>query len=365
MFSIEKNGSTWIFIVLSILLSFRPLSISLFSSVQPLDYTSLAEQAGFVKIACLKPPRLADGYLSSHLDNWLRSNAGALSYIDSKRDILVAPFTQRPWAKSLIIASFLPERDDSPLFQLPPAHDGRPFAEIAPYALDKDYHVTGREKLKRLEELLFQQFGPAQTELGVDSEPVLEKPLAQIAGIGSRALNSLIYDDCHACSINLAILFTAHDLPPRLLDAPKECPHCGKCLQSCPTKAFGGAEGFQVRRCRAWLSSEYRKPLSWEEQILLGPTLYGCGKCTSSCPKTNYAKTLAVDAEDFLRMPSAAVTRLIKGTALDHTGTTVLKRNAAAAIGQQLPPDIRQARKQELLALCASPTVIQTIDIWP
>lgn len=345
-----------------------PLLLSqhrLFQSVQPLDYPSLAEQAGFIKIACLKPPRLADGSLSKHLDEWLQSNAGALSYIDSKRDILIEPFAQRPWAKSLVIASFLPERDDSPLFQLPSAHDGRPFAEIAPYALDKDYHETGRKKLKRLEELLLQQFGPAQTELGVDSEPVLEKPLAQIAGIGSRAMNSLIYDDRHACGVNLAILFTAHDLPPRLLDAPAECPHCGACLKACPTKAFGSAEGFQVRRCRAWLSGEYRKPLTWEQQILLGPTLYGCGKCTSSCPKTNYVKPLAVDAEEFLRMPSAAITRLIKGTALDHTGTTVLKRNAAAAIGQQLPPDIRDTRKQELLALCASPTVQQTIEAWP
>ena len=364
-FPLKKNGSTWIFIALSALSTVLQFKHRLFQSVQQPDYSSLAEQAGFVKIACLKPPRLADGSLSKHLDKWLRSNAGALNYIDSKRDILVEPFAQRPWAKSLVIASFLPERDDSPLLQLQPPHDGRPFAEIAPYALDKDYHETGRKKLKRLEELLLQQFGPAQTELGVDSEPVLEKPLAQIAGIGSRALNSLIYDDRYACGVNLAILFTAHDLPPRLLDAPAECPHCGACLKACPTKAFGSAEGFQVRRCRAWLSGEYRKPLTWEQQILLGPTLYGCGKCTSSCPKTNYVKPLAVDAEEFLRMPSAAVTRLIKGTALDHTGTTVLKRNAAAAIGQQLPPDIRDARKQELLALCASPTVRQTIEAWP
>ena len=364
MFSAEKNGSAWLFIDLFVLLSVQPFQHRSPQSVQAPDYILLAEQAGFVKIACLKPLRLADGYLSSHLDNWLKSNAGALSYIDSKRDILVAPFAQRPWAKSLIIASFLPERDNSPLLQLPRAHDGRPFAEIAPYALDRDYHETGREKLQRLEELLIEQFGPAQTESGVDSEPVLEKPLAQMAGIGSRALNSLIYDDCHACGINLAILFTEHDLPPRLLDAPPECPHCGKCLQACPTKAFGGAEGFQVRRCRAWLSGEYRKPLTWEEQIRLGPTLYGCGKCTSSCPKTDYVEPLMVDAEDFLRLPSAMITRIIQKTALAHTGTTVLKRNAAAAIGQQLPPEIRNARKQELLALCASPTVRQTIEAW-
>ena len=71
-----------------------------------------------------------------------------------------------------------------------------------------------------------------------------------------------------------------------------------------------------------------------------------------------------VDAEDFLRLPSAMITRIIQKTALAHTGTTVLKRNAAAAIGQQLPPEIRNARKQELLALCASPTVRQTIEAW-
>ena len=204
-FPLKKNGSTWIFIALSALSTVLQFKHRLFRSVQQPDYPSLAEQAGFVKIACLKPPRLADGSLSKHLDEWLRSNAGALNYIDSKRDILVEPFAQRPWAKSLVIASFLPERDDSPLLQLPSAHDGRPFAEIAPYALDKDYHETGRKKLKRLEELLLQQFGPGQTELGVDSEPVLEKPLAQIAGIGSRALNSLIYDDRHACGVNLAM----------------------------------------------------------------------------------------------------------------------------------------------------------------
>ena len=88
-------------------------------------------------------------------------------------------------------------------------------------------------------------------------------------------------------------------------------------------------------------------------------------KCTSTCPKTDCLKPLVIDAEDFLRLPSAMVTRIIQKTALAHTGTTVLKRNAAAAIGQQLPQSIRNARKQELLALCASPTVRQTIEDWP
>lgn len=333
--------------------------------MQPPDYTKLAAQAGFLKIACLKPTLLDDNHLSSHLDRWLQTNAGALAYIDSKHDILIKPFAQRPWARSLLIASFLPEREESPLMQLPHAHDNRPYAEIAPYALDKNYHETGQAKLKQLEKLLLQQFGVARTEFGVDSEPVLEKPLAQLAGLGSRALNSLIYDDRHACGIHLAILFTAHDLPAHLLEAPMECPRCGKCLEACPTKAFDGADRFQVRRCRAWLSCEHRGSLTWEDQVLLGPTLYGCGRCTSSCPKTNYVKPLAIDAEDFLRLASASITRIIKGTALEHTGTTVLKRNAAAAIGQQLPANIRQARKQELLALCASPAVQQTIDAWP
>ena len=333
--------------------------------VPTIDYTILAAQAGLLKIACLKPPLLDDDHLSRHLDNWLRTNAGALNYIDSKHDLLVKPFEQRPWAKSLLVASFLPERHVSPLLQLPHAHDDRPFAEIAPYALNRNYHETGHEKLRKLAELLQSQFGPAQTELGVDSEPVLEKPIAHLAGIGSRALNSLIYDADHGCGIHLATLFTSHDLPRHLYDVQAECPHCGKCLDACPTKAFDLHDGFHVRRCRAWLTCEHRGPLSWNEQVLTGPTLYGCGKCTASCPKADCGEAFRVDAEDFLRLPSAAVTRIIKGTALEHTGTTVLKRNAAAAIGQQLPPDIRHARKQELLELCASPAVRQTIEVWP
>lgn len=365
-----KNGFSWIFNVISLPFAGYTLNYNIvftisILSVQPPDYTTLAAQAGFIKIACLKPPHLDDNHLSSHLDQWLQTNAGALNYIDSKHDILVKPFVQRPWARSLLIASFLPERDESPLLQLPHAHNGRPYAEIAPYALNQNYHETGQTKLKQLEKILLQQFGPARTELGVDSEPVLEKPLAQLAGIGSRAFNSLIYDDRHACGINLAILFTAHDLPAHLLDAPLECPRCGRCLEACPTKAFGGVDGFHVRRCRAWLSCEHRGPLTWEEQVLLGATLYGCGRCTNACPHTDYVQPLAVDAEEFLRLPSALITRIIKGTALEHTGTTVLKRNAAAAIGQQLPSDNRQAIKQELLALCASPAVRLTIEAWP
>lgn len=335
------------------------------TAVTTFDYTALAAQSGFLKIACIKPPSLDDGQLASQLDNWLRTNAGTLSYIDSRHDILVRPFEQRPWANSLIVASFLPEERHSPLQSLPLAHDNRPFVEIAPYALNRDYHETGMEKLQALSEILQKQLGTARMELGVDSEPVLEKPLAQIAGLGSHAMNSLIYDNQHACGIHLAILFTSLDLPEHLLHTSPDCPRCGNCLAACPTKAFNLQDGFHVRRCRAWLSGEHRGPLTWDEQVLLGPTLFGCGKCTSACPKTDYAHPLAIDAEDFLRLPSAAVTRIIKGTALEHTGTTVLKRNAVAAIGQQLPLEMRNARRHELLELCASPAIRQTIEAWP
>ena len=119
-------------------------------TVTTFDYTALAVQSGFLKIDCIKPPSLDDGQLASQLDNWLRTNAGTLSYIDSRHDILVKPFEQRPWAKSLLVASFLPERQPSPLQSLPLAHDNRPFAEIAPYALNRDYHETGKEKLQAL-----------------------------------------------------------------------------------------------------------------------------------------------------------------------------------------------------------------------
>ena len=365
------------------------------------QWRRLTQEAGCLDLACLTPDLLRTGQLDDLLSAWQnRGNAGALDYIDSRRDILAEPFASRPWARAALVLSFAPRPDpDSPIRRLPPARPGLPAALIAPYALNEDYHVTGARILERLTQRLTEfaiDAEPPQFEPCTDSRPVMEKQLALLAGLGTQGLNSLIRNDSHGCRLHLAVLFTSLPLAPRLLPGHTPavpCQDCRRCLTQCPTGAFAPGR-FQVRRCRAWLASEYRRPLSREQRLLLGDTLFGCGRCTLSCPDASSphppsstsgaaqpscpaappsASTVppsslqevqpyAADAWLLATMPSGELTRLIRGSILQRTGATLLKRNAVAAIANQTPPDRWPEARARLLAATSSPTVIDTLN---
>lgn len=337
------------------------------------SWRRLVRETGCLELGCLTPELLCPGQLDNLLSAWQsRGNAGALDYIDARRDILAAPFASRPWARAALLISFAPRPDpDSPIRRLPPARPGFPAALVAPYALNEDYHVTGARILERLSQRLTELApggAPPQFEPCTDSRPVMEKQLALLAGLGSQGLNSLIRNDTHGCRLHLAVLFTSLPLKPRLLSGHTPavaCQDCRRCLTQCPTGAFAPGN-FQVRRCRAWLASEYRRPLSRDQRRLLGDTLFGCGRCTLSCPAqptdSQELRPYAADAWLLATMPSGELTRLIRGSILQRTGATLLKRNAVAAIANQTPPDQWPEARDRLLAATSSPTVIDTLN---
>ncbi|MDD4537609.1 MAG: DUF1730 domain-containing protein [Lentisphaeria bacterium] len=354
-------------------------------------YRDLAARCGANQIACLKAESCSMAPLKQRLDAWRQAdNNGALPYLDSCSAILTDPFTARPWARSLLVLSFSPQPDPaSPLLQLPPARPGCPAATIARYALCVDYHRHGQSILDLLRHTIAGNNSPdAQFDACVDSKPVMEKELALMAGLGVRGRNGLLRTPGQSCQAHLAVLFTSSDLPQHLLVPPTSlhCGDCHACVTNCPTHAIGKDGILAVRKCRSWLANEKRGPLSWPEQLALGPTLFACSTCTSCCPDdinaTNASASAgagntydacrpaapqgdyAVDAEELLRLPSAELSRLIAGTALDHAGATQLKRNAAAAFAVQSSPEQRRARQAELATLSNSPTVTQTIANW-
>ena len=339
-------------------------------------YCRLAADCGAVALACLKPQDFADASaLEAKFAAWEKAgNEGLFAYLDRKHEIFCHPFATRPWARSLLCLTFLPRPwPENPLYSLPAPRPGRPAARLAAYYLNEDYHRTGHAILHDLR-LALSSYFPAQAsedihwEPCVDSGNVWEKFCCVMGGLGGFGRNSLLRSAAFGSRCHLAAVCTSLDLPRHVL-VPEDtgCGPCRRCLQACPSGVLNLDGQPDFRRCCSYLSGEKSGPLTWEEQVLLNGRLLGCSCCTAACPAPALPppQDLLADAEDILRLPTAALARMLKGTAAEHPGPVKLKRNAAAALGSQWPPETRAARQQELLALTASDTIRQTIACWP
>lgn len=335
------------------------------------ELNNICRTCGAALAATLRPEELAPAELRRVYAQWSAVNAGAIGYIDSRLEMICDPFGTRPWARSAVIIAFVAQTDpDSPLLRLPHAMPGHPVGTIAGYAMQEDYHRTGHRILARISSAL-----GGRTEPCVDSAPVPEKEMALAAGLGTLAPSSLLRVHGFGCRMYLGVLFTEQMLPtlrpvPPVAVVP--CRECMRCRSVCPNHASG--ELLTVRRCRSWLACEYRGPLSWEEQQLLGGVLFGCSACSICCPEdananadtdgnTGGSSDYAVDALAFLQMPSAELRRIIAHTPLAYAGVTQLKRNAAACVGLASAPDVRRTLRKSLQS--ASPAVAITIANWP
>ncbi len=334
-----------------------------------LFYSSLALESGALQIACFHPGSLDTRLLQSRMQVWMDSpNAGLLPWLDQRAEVLSRPFASRPWAKSLLLVVFLPvPQSDNPLFQLPKAVPGRPATRLAAYALNEDYHRTGRRILDRIVQLL--DLSSGEFEADVDAGPLMEKSLAVAMGLGCYGFNTLLRTAKWGTQVHLGYLFSARPLPLKI-DQPEiglACAECRRCLQNCPNQALSPAEGLQLRRCRSFLAGEKKGPLTWQEQQLLGGTLAGCSLCSGCCPGTTAlpGQDYDIDAEALCRTPAARLEQQIKGTALQHIGVTRLKRNAMAALGTQLPPHNRKTMQQILLHCSSSECIRKTLAVWP
>lgn len=163
-------------------------------------------------------------------------------------------------------------------------------AYVSRYALGRDYHKLVRKRLQQLATRIQEAIGPFGYRAFVDSAPVLEKALAQQAGLGWIGKNTLLLNRQAGSWFFLGELFVDIPLP---LDEPVSESHCGRCqacLDICPTKAFAGPYRLDARRCISYLTIELKGAIPVELRPLIGNRVFGCDDCQLVCPWNRFAR---------------------------------------------------------------------------
>ena len=163
-------------------------------------------------------------------------------------------------------------------------------AYVSRYALGRDYHKLIRKRVQQLAEKIQAVIGPFGYRAFVDSAPVLEKAIAEQAGLGWIGKNTLVLNRKAGSYFFLSELFVDLPLP---VDPPHATEHCGKCtacLDICPTNAFVGPYQLDARRCISYLTIELKNAIPEELRPLIGNRVFGCDDCQIVCPWNRFAR---------------------------------------------------------------------------
>ena len=226
---------------------------------------------------------------------------------------------------------------------------------VARYARGTDYHIVVRRKLFELAERIGQLAGrPVAARPCVDSAPVLERELAERAGIGFVAKNTMLIAPGIGSYVVLGELLVDIELSPTANNpAGPRCGECTACLDACPTGAFPAAYTLDSSRCISYLTIEHRGAIPTELRSQLGAMIFGCDICQQVCPFNARApdrtppdpelrpptpERAAPDLIALLRMGSSARRRFVDRTALRRVNREQLLRNVCVALGNTGDP---------------------------
>lgn len=215
---------------------------------------------------------------------------------------------------------------------------------ISRYALGRDYHKVMRSRLQQLAERIEARVGPFQYRAFSDSAPVLEKALAEKAGLGWIGKHTNLIDKQTGSWFFLGELYTDLALP---VDRPADnhCGTCRACLDICPTQAIVAPYELDARRCISYLTIELRGAIPVELRPLIGNRIYGCDDCQLVCPWNRFAQATAetdfsprhgLDAPELVKLFSWAEEEFLKyteGSAIRRIGYECWLRNIAVALG--------------------------------
>jgi epoxyqueuosine reductase len=264
---------------------------------------------------------------------------GDMDWLAAKAARRQSPATLWPQARSVIALAenYGPGLD--PLAALA----AKDRAAISIYAQGRDYHDVVKKRLKALARWVAAEFG-AEVKVFVDTAPLMEKPLAQAAGIGWQGKHTNLVSRKFGSWLFLGAIFTTLDLRPDAAEAD-HCGDCRACLDVCPTSAFPAPYQLDARRCISYLTIEHKGVIAREFRGPIGNRIYGCDDCLAVCPWNKFAQTASEAAykarenpanaslADLARLDDAGFRRRFAGSALKRTGRDRFIRNVAIALG--------------------------------
>ena len=260
---------------------------------------------------------------------WMATTAGRRSH----------PQALWPEALSAIVIGMNYGPDVDPLAALTRRDRGA----ISIYAQGRDYHQVIKGRLKTFAGQIARR-GGAQVKAFVDTAPLMEKPLAALAGIGWQGKHTNLVSREFGSWLFLGALLTNLEFAP---DKPAEesCGACRACLDICPTNAFPAPYQLDARRCLSYLTIEHQGPIPIEHRQALGNRIYGCDDCLAVCPWNKFASTARESVfharetlrepalEDLSRLDDAAFRALFSASPVKRIGRDRFMRNVVYAMG--------------------------------
>lgn len=292
---------------------------------------------------------------------------GSMDWMETTADRRCDPRQLWPEARSVVMLamSYAPETD--PMAALAERLRG----VVSTYAKRSDYHDVMKGKLKELAGLIERET-QAPVKVFVDTAPLMEKPLAEAAGIGWQGKHTNLVSREAGSWLFLGAILSAADLEPDTAERD-HCGSCSRCLDVCPTKAFPAPYQLDARRCIAYLTIEHKGHIAEEFREPIGNRIFGCDDCLAVCPWNKFASEtrearLHVKAEldnpplaELLALDDAAFRARFRGTPVKRTGRDRIVRNCLIAAGN--------ARDPSLLPLVAPllddpSAVVRAMAVW-
>ena len=292
---------------------------------------------------------------------------GDMTWMATNADRRGNPCALWPDVRSIVMLgiNYGPEADPLAILQQ------RARGGISVYARGDDYHEVVKSRLKTVGRWLIDKAG-GDIKVFVDTAPVMEKPLAEAAGIGWQGKHTNLVSRELGSWLFLGAIFTTLELPPD----PPERDHCGTCracLDICPTAAFPAPYRLDARRCISYLTIEHEGPIPRGLRPLMGNRIYGCDDCLAVCPWNKFARAgreakfyaraalRAPSLAELARLDDAAFRALFTKSAVKRIGRARFLRNVLIAIGNS--GDAALANETERLLGDASP-LIRGAAVW-